>query len=220
MAILTDPALAWAHLSSPQRLHLFALTEGTSTAVGRFHHVMVQLEKRGLAERVLARWMPTALGLQVATPPVLFLDQDGVVSRVTTVDAPALSRIDEAAVRRLNPLVALGTRFVTSSTWRESYGPKRAASLITGWLQTKGFEGVTSDATPVHASQHRGEEIQAWLDAQPIQPRAIAIVDDWEPMGHLTHRTVYTNEKILITSHDVARLGALLAPLVSTQIHV
>lgn len=145
--------------------------------------------------------------------PVLFLDFDGVVARVMGPDTPGFVRINGAAIQKLNPLVMLGVRFILSPRRGEAGTPSTICATITKWMREKGFQGELSGATPVLPSGHRGEEIQAWLDAQPVQPRAIAIVDDHEPMGHLTPRTVYTDESTLITTEDVIRLTSLLTPL-------
>jgi hypothetical protein len=169
----------------------------------------------------------TDLGRHVAEPPLVFLDQDGVVARV--IDRPQLpgesdeewrgrqatadERLDRPAVLRLNRIATeTGARFVSSSTWRYGQKPADAARTIEAWMRGKGFTGKIIGATPILGSGRRGQEIQHWLDMQPTPARAFAILDDWEPMGDLEHRTVYTNHDVLLTDRDVDRVIALLSP--------
>lgn len=223
-----DPLVLWGLLSPTQRDEMrVALSFGHHLA-GNLNRSWLALQKLGLAERssLLRRWFLTPLGAQVATPPVCFLDMDGVCARV--IDRPrfpgeseddhaarqatAFERIDAAAVARLNRIhAATGCRFVSSSTWREGRTPAAAAAQITAWLRAKAFEGQVVDATPVLPNVHRSDEIQAWLDAQVVPPRAYAILDDW-PMHHIAHRAVQTNYDTLLTDADVERAIALLSP--------
>lgn len=153
-----------------------------------------------------AAWVLTDLGQQVAAPPVLFLDMDGVVARVIE-HASGFERIDPAAVAKLNRVVAeTGAVVVSSSTWRTGVTPEVAAQYIGYWLGLRGFVGEVVSATPELGPGRRGEEVEAWLRAQPHPPRAVAVLDDWEPMGAMTPWCVYTDEKTLLTDHDVDRV--------------
>lgn len=201
-----DPFALWGRLSAEQRAALTAMPP-----LPHCDPVMRSLARLALTiwTPELERWQPTPLGARVAQPPVVFLDMDGVVARVR--ETSGFERIEEAAVRRLNPIVRTGARFVLSSSWREGAPIVR----IGNWLRAKGFEGSLVDATPVLGDVPREEEIQAWLDAQPVQPRAFAILDDW-PMVRLAHRAVLTDHHTLVTDADVDRVIALLtAPAIA-----
>lgn len=162
-------------------------------------------------------------------PPVAALDFDGVVARVIerprrwgeseeswlARQATALERIDPAAVRRLNRVVDAvpHLRFVASTTWRQP-DPKTGTVLhppsrLEGYLRHHGFRGRIIDATPHMPGRERWEEIQAWVDAQPVPPAALAIFDDWE-MGPLSGRHVRTDYDRRLTEADVERGIALL----------
>lgn len=223
----SDPLALWGMLSPTQRAMMAEARRGHPA--GNLNRTWRSLEALKLAERspMLRKWFLTDLGLQVSEPPAVFLDMDGVVSVV--IDRPrfqnesekswkgrqasAHERLDVAAVLRLNRVVAAtGARFVSSSTWREKQKPADAAKFITKVMREVGFVGEVVDATPQLGPGRRGEEVQAWLDAQQVKPRAFAILDDWQPMGHLTPRTVYTNYDVRLTEADVDRVIALLTP--------
>lgn len=221
-----DPCTLWCQLTPAQRSMLEAVRDagaaGYLLALPRGRTARVLRDDLGLIERYGAapgtpskssQMVLTALGARVAAPPIVFLDQDGVLSRVLPNKyASAYERIDPAAVGRLNRIVrTTGARFVSSSTWREGQTPSAAARFIENALCQHGFVGKVISATPVLDHGRRGEEIQTWLDAQLVQPRAFAILDDWQPMGPLLEaRTVYTDERVLLTDKDVDKVIALL----------
>lgn len=234
MSTITDPLAIWADLTAAQQKTLSRYREHGFAE--RFHlrrdPTWTSLERRHLARwaPLACHWFPTTLGRQVAEPPVLFLDNDGVIARVIFRprlpgeteeqwqgrQATADERLDATAVRRLNRIVhATGARFVSCSTWREGREPKKAAAQITAWMRAKGFEGEVVDATPVLGvgGVRREDEIEAWLAAQPVPPRAFAILDDW-PMRRptLAPRAVQTDYDALVTEGDVDRVIELLSP--------
>ena len=98
----------------------------------------------------------------------------------------AIQRIVRTAVAKLNRLVVLGdAQVVVSSTWRRDprTGEGASASQLQLWLRQAGFVGDVIGITPTYRGHDvRGAEIQAWIDAQPVAPSAVVILDDFEPM--------------------------------------
>jgi hypothetical protein len=138
------------------------------------------------------------------TTPVLFLDFDGVLNHTGTNQRHnGFVGLDPANVARLNAVMreVPETRIVISSTWRLQHG----VAELRGLLSEAGFEhpravvgktpGWKESATGSIVGAHptRGHEIQAWIDAEPAAPTAIAILDDAEDMAHLAHRLVRTD---------------------------
>jgi hypothetical protein len=145
------------------------------------------------------------------TPPVLFLDFDGVLNsdkwfRQTSnaaedVECGMERNIDPEAVRNLNRIIeSTGCQVVISSTWRRG----NTIATLLRLLVKRGLDKKHSDrfigATPVLDSLHdsglwiapvRGEEIQAWLDGNPEVERFV-IVDDDPDMAHLAPHLVQT----------------------------
>lgn len=149
--------------------------------------------------------MPSRLG-----PPLLVTDFDGVLS-VATPNLSALDRLQADAVARLDRIVReTGALLAISSAWR--YDGRRKvgakADRLEGWLREKGYTGTVSGVTP-HLGC-RAQEVQAYLNALPMPPRAIAILEDYEPMEHLTPWTVRTVYEDRLTEGDTARAIGLL----------
>lgn len=175
------------------------------------------------AEHNALGWCATALGRHVARPPLVFLDMDGVCARV--IDRPkypwesddawkarqatAFERIDSSAMIRLNAIAdRTGALFVMSSTWRlaENATPEGYQRV----MREKGFAGKLVGFTPVVPNGSRWMEIELYLKRLHTQPRAIVVLEDFEPMGPLTPRTVVTDDVRLITDANVERAVALL----------
>jgi hypothetical protein len=106
---------------------------------------------------------------------VIFLDIDGVLNTRKTVERwRGFIGIDATLARRFTQLQqATGASVVLSSTWR----------LERNWkaiMRNNGVVGVI-DRTPDLPGRSRGEEIEAWLAANP-EVRAYAILDDESDM--------------------------------------
>jgi hypothetical protein len=115
---------------------------------------------------------------------VLFLDFDGVLNSHKFLRAASggMDRLDPAAVKRLNTIVARsGAKVVISSTWRI----KRSLAELRATLAALGFEGEVIDKTPELPSAGYGdpflarcEEIQAWISGRSEPLESFAILDD------------------------------------------
>lgn len=151
--------------------------------------------------------MPPRLG-----PPLLALDFDGVIS-VSDGALTAVERLRRDAVERLERIVrATGAAVVASTTWR--YDPAtntgHKAPRLTEWLRLFGFTGEIVGITPHLPHGRRALEIQSYVDSLPLLPRALCILEDWEPMEHLTPWTVRTDYDRRLTEADAARAIGLL----------
>ncbi|RTL26965.1 MAG: hypothetical protein EKK55_07100 [Rhodocyclaceae bacterium] len=129
-------------------------------------------------------------------------------------------RIDPAAVLRLNKLVDFGAAFVVSSTWRgrdpESGEVLHPPDKLQGYLRAAGFTGQVIGVTPEINRDERWVEIEAWVNAQPVPPAALAILDDWS-MGPLSARHVRTDYDTRLTDRDVERALAILRSQLGPQ---
>ncbi|MBQ7424232.1 MAG: hypothetical protein IJV19_05780 [Prevotella sp.] len=115
---------------------------------------------------------------------ILFLDFDGVMvtdryqAQLTATNSPLRddygAKFDPVCVENLRHIIdATDAGIVVTSTWKMDMG-------LEGILQMWGARnlpgkviGVTPDIDPIH----RGDEVQAWLDANPGAVR-YAIIDD------------------------------------------
>lgn len=158
--------------------------------------------------------------------PVLFLDFDGVLNhhqtreRFSFPEGGRFVGIDRANVERLNGICEAvpGARIVVSSTWRLHLDVDGLRDALRG----SGFrypdrviastpQWRTSGGDIVGCYAVRGDEIQAWVDAQPEPPSAIAILDDAEDMAHLVGRLVRTDMWAGgLTENDAQAVVALL----------
>lgn len=94
---------------------------------------------------------------------------------------------DPICVARLNDLlIRPDTEYVISSTWRLHRDCVRV-------FKQAGVLRRALGKTPRLPYEKRGNEIQAWLDANPHDNRSIVILDDDSDMEHLTHRLVKTS---------------------------
>ena len=151
--------------------------------------------------------MPARLG-----PPLLVLDFDGVIS-ISDGALTAVQRLRRNAVERVDRIVrTTGAAVVASTTWR--YDPTtntgHKAPRLTEWLRMFGFTGEIAGITPHLPHGRRALEIQSYLDSLPLLPRALCILEDWEPMEHLTPWTVRTDYDRRLTETDAALAIALL----------
>lgn len=115
----------------------------------------------------------------------IFLDCDGVLNCSGT-------RIDPWAVKRLKQIVdATGAKIVVSSVWRFYYYHSLRISLA-----EYGFDrGVVIGKTGATRGEIRGNDIQAWLDANDPTPEAFVILDDDSDMLHLMPYLIKTSWK-------------------------
>lgn len=110
---------------------------------------------------------------------------------------------------QLNKLVATtGAEVIVSSAWRIG----RTLEGLRDILQRNGFRGTVTGVTPRLLTQ-RGEEIQAWIDANcQQQDIAFVILDDDSDMAHLKEHLVKTSmfQKGLCEQHTeeaILKLG-------------
>lgn len=146
-------------------------------------------------------------------PPLLVLDFDGVIAEAIP-DASAASRLRRPAVDHLSRIVAVsGAEVVVSSSWRRE--PRRGVGWTAAQLQallgTVGFRGLIVGTTGFRPDGRRALEIQDYLDRMAHEPRALCILEDAEPMGHLSPWTVRTDYDVRLTGADADRALALLS---------
>lgn len=140
--------------------------------------------------------------------PTIFLDMDGVLAWCL-YGVTAAKRLRRDCVEQLERIVqATGARVVISSTWRLGFGPE----WFEEQLRPFGFTGQIIAVTPSLPSEHRGAEIQAWIDAQPVdtRPRKLVILEDAEDLGALEPRCVRTDYDRGLTEADASRAIRML----------
>ena len=141
------------------------------------------------------------------TPPVLFLDVDGVLNGDRTFLRRSGSKMDWEKVKRLNRILsATGANVVLSTAWR-AWG----VDYVRDYLVRAGFKfpGRIIDKTCDLALAPRGWEIYSWLREHP-EVKRFAIVDDWDEMEWMKPRHVHTDGAIGMTDADADRLIRLL----------
>lgn len=135
----------------------------------------------------------------------LFLDVDGVLNSDTWYHEEwdkdhyyPQGDFDPTCVERINKVVReTGCKVVVSSSWR-------ADSDLQQVFTKAGLDFTIYDITPF--GDHRGKEIQDWLDTQ-TEPYVYAIVDDDREMLKSQGRyVVRTNGVIGITDENVNQL--------------
>ena len=159
---------------------------------------------------------PRTVGVRAGGFPLLFLDFDGVISwDVSEERKSAISRLRPDRVAVLNTIVArTGCLIVVSSMWR--FDPRDGGGFKVPRLQellnAAGFIGEVVGITKhLPGVDVRGKEIQAWIDEMEVEPGTpIAILDDWQPMGHLDHRYVQTDYHAGLTVAKAERVIKLL----------
>ena len=145
----------------------------------------------------------------VAEMNILFLDIDGVLTSMKSQAGPKVEILwsleEERLVDDFDPdcidrlkriLKETGASVVISSSWRERF------TLETLIKHFEGF-GVTGiiGMTPV-LKDHRGKEIQAWLDEHKDVDRFV-ILDDYNDMVHLSPYLIRIHWKTGIAEHNV-----------------
>lgn len=147
--------------------------------------------------------------LQCSLDKYLFLDVDGVLNSDNWYHEEwqkdhiyPQGDFDPVCVARINRVVAeTGCKVVVSSSWRED-------SNLQSVFTRAGLKFPIYDITPF--GDHRGKEIQDWLDAQ-TKPYVYAIVDDDREMLNSQKRfVVRTNGNIGITDANADKLIELL----------
>lgn len=111
---------------------------------------------------------------------VIFLDVDGVLNTFKLIRKFGMDFIDDICVALVARIVReTGAKIVLSSTWRIE---EDARNLVVQALKNHNLE--IHDCTPVLQPKdcenwvRRSEEIQAWLDKNPVDK--FAIVDDFD----------------------------------------
>lgn len=114
---------------------------------------------------------------------ILFLDVDGVLNsakwfrnpRSNEDDYLGLRSIDPACVSRLKKILSFtGAKVVLSSTWR----------LEESFVKTLEDAGIPIEGrTPYIRSNHRGEEIAAWLTGRDGISCDYIVIDDDDDAG-------------------------------------
>jgi len=133
--------------------------------------------------------------------PIVFLDIDGVLNSARSRQEFALRPqryFDPKAVDALNQVMdGAHADIVVISSWRMGN-----LSWLKGLMKAAGVHGRVIGETPdlcaprpsgLLVARCRGDEVQAWLDAQPVRPDRFVIFDDSEEFGQLTDRLVRTD---------------------------
>jgi len=150
---------------------------------------------------------------------VIFLDFDGPIIPLMSHD-PSPRGIQEkawpACVEQLNRVTEqTGAVIVVSSRWRWG-GESNVVELLDMWGVKAKVIGITpileerwTADNPLWQAVIRGDEIQAWLDAnEPVE--SFVILDDAADMGHLASRLVQTPFETGITPEHADKAIAML----------
>jgi len=117
-----------------------------------------------------------------APPSILFLDIDGVLNTQSGASHPgAREEFSQAAVLALSAILdETGCRIVISSSWREDLMDRIPVVFEKNGLggYTDRIIGETPVIREVDECIRRGEEIAAWLDANPRAWSRFVILDD------------------------------------------
>lgn len=139
---------------------------------------------------------------------ILFLDIDGVLNSASVLHQKGRGdAICEKMVARVNQIIeATGCKIVISSTWRLLHKIDQLKQI----LITYGLLDVIIDYTPHFEYQRiRGDEIQAWLDKNPVNK--FVILDDNSDMGDdLINRLVQTTWQNGLEDSHVKRVINIL----------
>ena len=134
---------------------------------------------------------------------VLFVDIDGVLVN----GKRGFHTADPLCVYQLNRVTgATGARIVLSSAWRTAYDEKYMADKFKEWGVREPIIGFTPDFSKL---EHRGHEIQEWLDTHKDVTQ-FAIVDDNDWMHHLSPYLVLTDFDHGLTPRKADELIQLL----------
>jgi len=149
---------------------------------------------------------------------VVFMDADGVLNNRTTMDRYPPSTSNPAHVVKPPCVAALnritdttGAWIVVTSTWRND--PEcQARSTMQMHLAARGVTGLVEGCTPRLAYRTRGEEIQAWLDANNYKYKSLTfvVVDDDSDVAPFEDKFVPTSFETGMTEADADRAIELL----------
>jgi len=131
---------------------------------------------------------------------VIFLDVDGVLNYSKCWERPEHKNNgtfvwDKDCISQLNRIIKeTGAKIVVSSTWRNS---KEHYNAVLNEMNIEGeFIGKTPKYVPVDHpdGSQRGDEIQAWMDSQEIEPiEKFVILDDDADMRHLIDHLIQSD---------------------------
>lgn len=147
--------------------------------------------------------------------PTLFLDIDGVLNSMDYLKANpgAFDRkdvtraLDPAACARLEAvLTRTNAVIVVSSVWRLNH----SRGELQRFLHQRGAHSAQVVGVIPHLCGRRGQDIQGWMDDQPILSTRYAIVDDDSDMEHLMDKLVKTSFQHGLLDEHVERLVAML----------
>lgn len=140
---------------------------------------------------------------------VLFLDFDGVLnlwpkpSRSGDFDKPSCINLEML----LNKVPDL--RVVISSSWRH-FGYEAVRDILkSNGIDPRRVVDITGNEQSYVDNNHRGCQIQAWLDKNP-KVKDFAIIDDESDMGHLKHKLVKTDRFVGLTQSNVEKVLDIL----------
>ena len=128
---------------------------------------------------------------------VLFLDVDGVLNKANTKEktATGCSFVEDIFVRRLKNIVdQTGCEIVLSSDWRYDAHTELIPELDELEDKLSEYGLALYDFTPV-INNHRGQEIQSWLDAHTDVGSFVILDDrgDMEPNMERLVRTLFSH---------------------------
>lgn len=167
--------------------------------------------------------------MKLNSPPIIFLDVDGVLNgyQFFRTRPDKLSDIDRVAVERLNTIIdKTGASVVLSSTWRYLH-PLEEMQLV---LENRGFRGKIIDYTPSYICApnpmpncpagekkiyFRGIEIMAWIDSKVAKShlyKNFVILDDSGDMPYwFSDNFIQTNIEYGLSDEDVKRALEIFA---------
>jgi len=127
---------------------------------------------------------------------VLFLDVDGVLNKANTKEktTTGYNFVEDVFVRRLKDIVdQTGCKIVLSSDWRYDAHTESNPELDELESRLAEYGLVLYDFTPI-INNHRGREIQSWLDTH-VGVSSFVILDDrgdMEPNAERLVRTLFS----------------------------
>jgi len=150
---------------------------------------------------------------------VLFLDIDGVLSSLASQSQPKVEiswaipeerlveDFDPDCIARLITIVKqTGASIVISSSWRKLFEKQ----TLVNHFKKYGIDCIV-DMTP-DLKQHRGLEIQAWLNEHKDIEK-FAILDDDNDMFHLAPYLIKTNWKYGLTEDNANKVIEMLGKI-------
>jgi hypothetical protein len=172
---------------------------------------------------------------EASSAKILFLDIDGVLNSAAWYARPRtgqgdLAHLDPVLVQRADEIARrTGAAIVISSAWRIHHPLEELAPL----LRTAGLGATIIGKTPViddgpPEGLVRAAEILRWLEGHTLRAhglgaapvRRFAILDDLDDFGPLAPWHVCTSFEEGLTTADVERAVALLAPVPPAALRV